>query len=76
MEYLSSVWGMKIYQSPHIPKKEIPITPKTDDMRAMFETLEQFGAATPQVKLVDQILIMDGNIFAPPRLMGVIANVC
>ena len=74
--YLGSGWGMNIIRSPYVPKKKIPIHPKTDDMREMVEVLQQNGVATEQYNEVYQVFISDGRIVGRPSVIaGMLTNV-
>lgn len=60
--------GMRIISSPHVPKKNVPVRPFTDDMRAMVAQLIDLGEASPQFRQVDQVIFMNGSAILPPNL--------
>ncbi len=68
---MGTLWGMKIIRSPHVPKRKIPITPRTDDMRDMCEALFASGAAEPQFKEVDQVRMVNGSMACNPEVYGI-----
>ena len=72
---LNTIWGMNIIRSPHVPKRKIPITPRTDDMREMCEALTASGAASPQFKEVDQVLMVNGSMACSPEVYRVLSNI-
>lgn len=72
---MGTMMGMNIIRSPHVPKRKIPITPRTDDMREMCEALIASGAAAPQFKEVDQVLMVNGSMACSPGVYGILRNV-
>ena len=66
---------MNVVYSKNLPKRRVPITPKTDDMRDMMESLVARGAARPQFRLVEQSFIINGQLFAPKGVHCILSNV-
>jgi hypothetical protein len=51
---MSSLMGLRVIRSPHVPKAKIPVRPNTDDMRSMVDDLVGRGEARPQFKEREQ----------------------
>ena len=73
-QIMGTMMGMNIIRSPHVPKRKIPITPRTDDMRDMCESLIASGDAEPQFKEVDQVLVVNGSVACSPEVFSILVN--